>query len=132
MTEIAPEEKSIKRHTLMKVILAFLFVCIMFLSIFSSMCPKFVPFVEVPLYTGILFLGIVWIFKAKNKLSVLARFLLASTLGVIVNMGVSYMVHQRVFPYEMYDEVTKQKIEAHKKEMLDNLKKSIENSETKD
>lgn len=127
MTENKP-----KSYIISKLFAAFLFVAILFLSVFSSMCPKFVPVVEVPLYLSLVALGIFWIFKAKNRLSVLARFLLASTLAVIINMAVSYMVHQRVFPYEMYDERTKQKIEARQQEMLDSFKRSNETPKEKE
>ena len=134
MTESTPKEKTIKKHTIMKVSMSLLFFCMLFLSITASMCPKYVPLVEVPLYSIILILGILWIFKAQSKLSVLARFLLVTALGIVINVGVSYMVHHRAFPYEMFDESTKKRIEAHKKEMLDNYKykKTIENNETKD
>ncbi|NOR56739.1 MAG: hypothetical protein GQ531_11115 [Sulfurovum sp.] len=125
-------ETTPKNHYLMKVSMSLLFACILFLSVFSSMCPKFVPLVEVPLYLSILALGIFWIFKAKTKLSVLARFLLVATLGVIINMVTSYMVHQRVFPYEMYDDRTKEKMEKRKQEALKHLQTSIDQQAPKE
>jgi len=125
-------ETAVKNYPIYKSAMALLFAAIMFLSVFSSMCPKFVPLLEVPLYLSILALGVFWIFKAKTKLSVLARFLLVSTLGVILNMTMSYMVHQRVFPYEMYDEGTKKKMELRKQKALEHLKTLENNHEVKE
>lgn len=118
------EKTDVKRYIILKGSLSLLFFLVFFLAVFSSMCPKFVPLVEVPLYLTLLVLGIVLIFKAKTKLSVLARFLLASTIAVIVSMTVSGLVHARAFPYEMFDEATKERIQAHNKKMIDSANKS--------
>ena len=125
-------ETAVKNYPIYKSAMALLFAAIMFLSVFSSMCPKFVPLLEVPLYLSILALGVFWIFKAKTKLSVLARFLLASTLSVILNMAMSYMVHQGVFPYKMYDDRSKEKIEKRKHDAQESLKQSLAQQSAKE
>ena len=126
------EKTDVKRYLILKGSMSLLFFLVFLLSVFSSMCPKFVPLVEVPLYFTLLVLGIALIFKAKTKLSVLARFLLASTIAVIVSMTVSALVHARVFPYAMFDEATKERIEAHQKKMIDSANKSQRALEVKE
>jgi len=95
------------------------FFLLMFMTIFSSMCPKYAPMIEVPLYLATIIGFIYWIWTSSTIKGVIIRVLLATVLGMAIALVTSAFVHSPDFPFEWLDEGTQKRILERQQKMLD-------------
>lgn len=103
----------------MSIIGSIFFFLLMFMTIFSSMCPKYVPRIEVPLYLVTIIGLIYWIWTSVTVRGVMLRVVLASVLGMAIALTTSGFVHSGSFPFEWLDEGSQKRIMERQQRMLD-------------
>lgn len=118
---MSEQTKQPKRGSLVwvKILGSIFFFLLLFITIFSSMCPKYVPVIEVPLYLLTIIGFIYWIWTSTTGRGVLLRVVLATVLGMAIVMITSGFVHSSTFPFEWFDEGTQKRILERQQKMLD-------------
>jgi hypothetical protein len=94
------------------------FFLLMVMAIFSSMCPKYAPMIEVPLYLMTMIGFIYWIWTSTTIGGVLLRTLLSSILGVAIALITSSYVHSSSFPFKWLDEGSQKRILERQQKMM--------------
>ena len=109
MTEVKEKPKH-RKLLIVKIISVIFFLLLILMTVFSSMCPKYVPVVEVPLYSAVMILSLYWFLKSPMIKGVILRLFIASILSTATILITSQMVHSSVFPFDWFDDATKQRI----------------------
>ena len=103
----------------MSIIGSTFFFLLMFMTIFGSMCPKYAPIIEVPLYLTTIIGFIYWIWTSTTVRGVMLRVILATVLGMTIAFVTSGFVHRSSFPSKWLDEGSQKRILERQQKMLD-------------